>query len=718
MFPTLLRQNGAPSIARELSWSTAPRIAAFVTILLPFSTQAVVASTADSSPALDEVVVTANHIYATPMTTTGEKLPTPILKIPQAVQSIPEQLIRDQGITGFNEILQDAAGVAPASSPAEYGGEFRVRGFSTGPLRDGEPDTWGLQGGGARDLFVNLERVEVLKGPGSVTYGGGQDGAFGGVINLVSKRPLDVTRQEYGLTVDRFGYASPTFDVTGPINDGKTALFRLTGQYAHRGSFINHFTDDSLGLYPTFLLKSPSGSDSLLVQLEYTQRRPSRYFGLPPDGTNPGPVQVSAPYDAYYSEPGLRRIPNEDRIVTLTWEHHLNDVWTSHLILRGFDQYTEWEGAAITGIEADGRTLDRQYQHYGEHDQDGTVDAFISGSAKFLGVEHKLLLGVSEVNYHGRTFFATGTIGSIDLYHPVYGAVQSDVSYYPFYRDDSDYYGVYFQDQVALTSRFHIVLGGRYQSYRDYIRNDDQVSEDRTGRAYIPRVGATFEFMPGTVVYAGYSKGLQPTFGTYAPGYSPKPESSEQAEVGVKLELPAGVSATIALFDLKKINGPVTDPANPLFSIQAGEQRSTGGELDATWSGPQGLSAYLSYGHTFARVTADDYLPVGDQLQNTPRNAGRLWMVWSPAGGSLQHWQFGLGVYAADTRQGTLPNSYYLPGYATFDAMVGRQLGRLSVQLNLKNLADRRYLESTGVYQEGVFPGQPFNAQLSLRGTF
>lgn len=159
MFPTLLRRNGAPSFAQHLPWSTAPRIAALVTILLPLSTQVVVASTADSSLALEEVVVTANHIYATPVTTTGDKLPTSVLEIPQAVQSIPEQLMRDQGITGFNEILQDAAGVAPASSPAEYGGEFRVRGFSTGPLRDGEPDTYGLQGGGARDLFVNLERV-------------------------------------------------------------------------------------------------------------------------------------------------------------------------------------------------------------------------------------------------------------------------------------------------------------------------------------------------------------------------------------------------------------------------------------------------------------------------------------------------------------------------------------------------------------------------------
>ena len=149
----------------------------------------------------------------------------------------------------------------------------------------------------------------------------------------------------------------------------------------------------------------------------------------------------------------------------------------------------------------------------------------------------------------------------------------------------------------------------------------------------IPRVRATFQALPGVVLYAGYGEGLSPAFGLYRPGYNPKPESSHQVEGGVKLRR-GGLSATIAGFDLVRENGDVPDPTLPQFSNQAGEQESTGVEVDAAWSGRNGVNAYLSYGYTDARVTQDAVLPVGDRLQNTPPHAGRLFVSWAPPSGA------------------------------------------------------------------------------------
>ena len=677
-----------------------------------------------SATTVSSVTVTAPASYASPITTVNGKLPLSVLEEPQAVQSIPQALIRDQGITGFDEVLKNASGVAPASSPAEYPGEFRVRGFETGPFFDGESDTYGFTGGGARDLFVNLERVEVLKGPASVSYGGGQFGGFGGIINLVSKKPLDTQRQEYGLTVDSYGYASPTIDLTGPLNDAKTVQFRLTGQYAHRGSFIRNETDDSFGVYPTLLLKAPDGRDSLLVQISFTQRVGDRYFGVPASGTVTSTNILRLPYDANYSEPGLRRDPTQDAMATITWEHRLNEDWTTHVVLRGFLQQSKYQGAysqnSAGSIEADGVTLDRQFLLYREHDQDLSLDAFVSGKFRLLGFGHTLVVGASEVNYQGKTYEASGDIASINLLNPVYGAAPTNVAFYPNYKDNSDYYGVYGQDQIALTSRLKLVIGGRYQGFRDFIREDPPVGvvENRTVFTFSPRVGVTYEALKGVVAYAGYAEGLQPSFDTFAPGYKPKPQKSQQVEAGVKLDLPAGLQATAAVFDLVYQNASVPDPSNPIYSIQAGEQESTGAELDATWSGPHGLSAYATYGYTDAKITKDEVLPVGDHLPNTPRNSGRIWVVWAPPTGALKGWRFGGGGYAADTRQGTLPNTYRLAAYQTLDAMVAREFGRYSLQLTLKNLTDRRYYSSSGAYQEGVFPGEPFTAQVSLRAVF
>ena len=677
-----------------------------------------------TTPTVSSVIVTAPTGYATPVTTVDGKLPLSVLEEPQAVQAISQALIRDQGITGFDEVLKNASGVAPASSPAEYPGEFRVRGFGTGPFFDGESATYGFDGGGARDLFVNLEKVEVLKGPASVSYGGGQFGGFGGVINLVSKKPLDTPRQEYGLTVDSYGYASPSIDLTGPLNDAKTVLFRLTGQYAHRGSFIRNETDDSVGIYPTLLLKSPDGRDSVLLQVSYTRRAGDRYFGVPAYGAVTDTNILHTPYDANYSEPGLKRDPTQDSMATVTWEHRLSENWTTHVVLRGFLQQSKYEGAyaqdSAGSVEADGVTLDRQYLLYREHDQDLSIDAFVSGTFRMLGLGNTLVLGASEVNYQGKTYEASGDIAPINLLDPVYGTKPTNVVFYPNYKDNSDYYGVYGQDQIALSSRLKLVVGGRYQGFRDFIREDPPVGvvENRTVFTFSPRVGVTYEAFKGVVAYAGYAEGLQPSFDTFAPGYKPKPQKSQQVETGVKLDLPAGLQATLAVFDLVYQNASVPDPSNPIYSIQAGEQESTGAELDATWSGPNGLSAYVSYGYTDAKITKDEVLPVGDHLQNTPRNSGRIWVVWAPPVGALKGWRFGGGGYAADTRQGTLPNSYRLPGYQTLDAMVARDLGRWSVQLNLKNLTDRRYYSSSGAYQEGVFPGEPFTAQLSLRAVY
>ena len=124
----------------------------------------------------------------------------------------------------------------------------------------------------------------MLKGPAAVTSDGGQAAGLGGVINIVSKTPLDHFVQAYGVTVDTHGYVSPSVNVSGPLNASKTALFRLTGQLIRRETFIDNIEEHSAGM-PTLLLRSPDDRDTLLLRLSYTLREGDRYYGVLAYGT-------------------------------------------------------------------------------------------------------------------------------------------------------------------------------------------------------------------------------------------------------------------------------------------------------------------------------------------------------------------------------------------------------------------------------------------------
>jgi iron complex outermembrane receptor protein len=166
--------------------------------------------------------------------------------------------------------------------------------------------------------------------------------------------------------------------------------------------------------------------------------------------------------------------------------------------------------------------------------------------------------------------------------------------------------------------------------------------------------------------------------------------------VGIKADwLDGKLSTTLAAYRLTKTNVITTDPNNPQFSIQTGEQRSQGIELDIAGEILPGWKVIASYAYTDAKVTEDNSIPVGNRLNNVPENQASLWTTYEIQQGDLKGLGFGVGLFYVGERQGDLANSFQLKDYLRTDAVLYYRKDRFKAALNIRNLFDIDYAKSS-----------------------
>lgn len=239
---------------------------------------------------------------------------------------------------------------------------------------------------------------------------------------------------------------------------------------------------------------------------------------------------------------------------------------------------------------------------------------------------------------------------------------------------------------------------------------------DKTYHHVSPRVGVNYDLLQGLALYAGYATAFRAPFG-FIGSSIPKPETSRNIELGIKLDDKARkLSGTLAVFEQTRDNVATADPANPLVSIQTGQQRARGFEADMTWEPVRALSLLANYAYTQAVVTQDNTIPVGDTLARVPRHSGRLAFRYRVLDGAAEGLSFGAGITALGRRQLTLPNTVSVPGMATVDAQAAYDFGQYTLQLSGYNLTGRRSYESYQYFGfPVVIPTQPRSFYLTLK---
>lgn len=370
-------------------------------------------------------------------------------------------------------------------------------------------------------------------------------------------------------------------------------------------------------------------------------------------------------------------------------------------------------------MEADGRTLRREAQRTDESSENYALQNEISGEFNTGSIRHNVLLGVELSRYRFAYDFFDAPIDAIDIFDPVYGAEPG--VFEPSFAEEygSDNIGVYLQDFVEFSPKVKFLAGVRLDwvdsTYKDTL--EDSFEFEQSDFNASPRLGIVYQPVDSTSLYASWTNSFNPEiFSRNATGEPFEPTTGEQFELGVKQEFFDGqVSATLALYDLTRKNVLTTDPEDPDFSIQTGEQKSRGIELDIVGKILPGWNIIATYAYTDAFVSEDEDLPEGERLPGVPENSASLWTTYEIQEGDLQGLGFGLGLYFVGDREVQLPNTIELDSYFRVDAAVFYRRNNYELALNFKNLTDTEYYSTQGFY---VTPEAPFTVLGSISVEF
>lgn len=315
-----------------------------------------------------------------------------------------------------------------------------------------------------------------------------------------------------------------------------------------------------------------------------------------------------------------------------------------------------------------------------------------------------------------------------DTFNPVYGLDLASLTAggsNHFTQSHDQWYGAYFQDQITLWDKLHILGGGRYDwaeaGFGQSVISLNDVEEDvQRTESFSPRVGVLYQPWPWLSLYGNYVESFGSNNGGLSASGEPfDPETAQQYEAGLKTEFFDGrLSSTLAFYDLTKQNILTPDPANPIFSIAVGEARSRGVELDVAGQVTDNWSLIGSYAYTDTEITEDNSGNEGNRITNVPLHAGSLWSKYAFGSGFLQGLSLGAGVYLRGRREGDNENTFQLPGYARLDAFAAysfEQFGsKITAQFNIYNVLDKTFYANS-LSRGSTRPGDPLTFLGSIR---
>lgn len=644
--------------------------------------------------------------YQPPAVTSVMRGQSDTMEIPQTVNVVAAQVIRDQAPRNLDDALNNISGITQGNTLGSTQDSVMKRGF--GDNRDGSIMRDGMPVVQGRALNVTADRVEVLKGPASLLYGI-QDP--GGVVNVVSKKPQ--LEQYNALTVRGSTYGSGkngsggSFDSTGALGDSGLA-YRMIVDHEDEDYWRNFGTHRETLIAPSLAWYG----DSTHVLLAYEHRE----FLSPFDrGTAINP-QTNHPLDI----PATRRLDEpfnnmEGRsdLYRLEVDHDLNDDWTAHF---GYSWNRETYDASqvrVTAVNPQTGTLTRKMDGTrGAITTDRFATVSVQGNVEAARMQHDLVFGMDD---EYRKIYRADLIRQNSKYpfsylDPVYGREEAgttvsatDSNQTDLLRSDS----LFAQDSIHLTDQWILVAGGRFQKY-DQLAGKGRpfkANTDNNGQKWIPRAGLVYRYTDELSFYGSYTESFKPN-STIAPlqggvvlDSAIAPEQAKSWEVGAKLDMPGRITGTLALYDIKKRNVLVsTTFENETVYSAAGEVRSRGLELDVSGQLSEQWSLIGSYAYTDAEVTKDPVYK-GMRLQNVAKNSSSLSAVYdvgSIIGGDKL--RVGAGARYVGERAGDALNDFDLPSYtvadafATYDTQLEGQ--KVKLQLNVKNLFDRTYYTS------------------------
>jgi len=682
---------------------------------------------------LKEVTVSTDQEagYAPAVGSTATKGSAPLRDVPQAVNVLPAQLLRDQGATSMQDALRNAPGVSFNSGDGQRD-QVVIRGFTA--IAD-----WFVDGVRDDALYFrdlsDTERIEVLKGPAAVLYG---RGSSGGLINRVTKKPVfGESFGEVSLGLGSHDFKRATADLNTPI--GENMAFRLNVAREKSGSYRDQQFIDRYSIAPSLAMKFSPQTDLLL---QYTNAHDQRLtdFGIP--ALNGRPVDV--PIGTYYGSALARRDDTSTSKVqsfTATLNHRFSDALSLRNTTRYYSYKLDRFNTLPSGTTDPARLTVGRTRGFVDRDEDGWFNQTdLSWRNELGGFKQEWLVGAELGVQDKRAYSVSSSVGfqRVSIFDPVsvpppippasYLATSAIPSNSTFKTT-----ALYAQDQITLAPQWKALVGARYDVFDQETAFERSLPTlARTDKKFSPRAGLVWQPSETQSYYVSYSRSFQPSaenFALSANNIDNAPEITVNKEIGAKLDfLEGALGFTAAVFNLERSGIKNSDPANPARQINVGTQRTNGleltlaGKLPGRWDISAGY-AYLDGRMVKSLATVSGLqLPVGAPMPVqgkvaplTPRHSAFVWLMKDLGHG----FSAGGGLNYVSARYASLTNLVTLPGYVTADLAASYKTDRYELALNLKNIADKKhYVSAHGSVDNLIIPGPPRELQLTLRAKF
>lgn len=720
----------------------------------------------ESADVLQQVEITGRKekTYKTKATFIG-KIENELKDIPQSVSYASKELIADQGLMRVGEVVKNFSGVNQFSFYDDLTIRgFRVNGQSNTQLINGLRTSTGFW---KQSLANYLERVEVLKGPSSALFG---NASPGGVVNRVTKKPLDETRRSVSLTMGSFNTFRGLADFTGPATKDSTLLYRLNLGYENAESFRDLMFDRNFVIAPS-LTFVPSEKTRINFDLVYTDSKSRLDRGQPIFGS----------FDLNSTPQSLSLNTTNDYLNELTYNatisitHKITDnlsLNASYLKTGYSEDLNEHRTSNAYGLDGNGVGINnlagmnvqiRKRKRFIDN-----FSGYINYTPKTGVVEHKIVAGYDfgseKTPVGGSQLTASGyrnaaNNGAIATYvvanksRYLLDAAGNPVPNVPHFnlndplssqrmQDDSKlffaqsvvaptYYYLnsgYVQDQFKI-GRLQILAGIRYEYYTDYANYKTQTEAKANSSAWLPRFGAVYSITPNINFYGSYVEGYNPqtssTISNPNAGGPFDPLKSNMIEFGSKTSwFRDQLSVSASVYQIKQTGALYATPGVVDVLRQIGEEQSRGFEFDVTGKIMPNWNVIASYSYNRAKILESGTVgEVGIQKPNAPKNTANLWTRYNFVDGAVKGFGLALGVNYTDKRnliydaKFSPEDQITIPSFTLFNAALFYNIGKLQLQLNANNIGNKKHWVGGYDYLR-LFPGQPENYMFTVGYSF
>ena len=664
--------------------------------------------------------------YDVDKATSATRVSAPLIETPVSVEVVDQELIRDKAILSPGELANVVSGVQSNATPYGAGSstnDFIIRGFSTNGIsyRDG----YRVNGIDTPSDMANVERIEFVKGPGSVLYGAAQPG---GSVNTITKKALNYNYAYADVQAGSWSFLRSTVDLNRVIGD-VSARLNVAGDKGN--SYIDSQSSNNYLIAPTLTWRINSDAE-----LSYS-----------------GEFQKTTINGGYTGLPSLQGVQNLKAGTNMgqPWTNQSNTNQTN----QGEFKYKidpDWTfrqgvfNANYMGSYSPMITPSMFIAFAGTLDA-ANVSAWNSSSSKkntssqteFYGnlktgdVDHKLMFGYeyAQTLYSwANTYSPSWAMGqTVNLNNPQYAPNPNDYGGPTMFGPAAWLWGnnqksnaVYAQDQISWGNwRLLGAIRNERVNSTDTYSNYSQTESATTGRA-----GLLYMFTPQTSAYYSISQSFSPNGSFRGINGTVLPSSRGlQNEVGLKHSFWEGLDATASLFQIEKTNVPTAASfiaGAPAYYTANGAEQSKGWEASLIGQATKSLRMIANASGINATVTqqsfnsaAYDSAPVGTQLAGVPKFSANIWGVQDLPLDIPGKTSFGLGVVYVGDRNATTPNTngLILPSYTSVDAGLFYKIDRVNLALNVKNLTNATVMNTS----QGAFVSrQPGISYLATAG--